>query len=379
MTDAISLNRPPRVLHFVTGGFSGAKQVAVDLVAAHQTSGNFQAKLVLRKKRNTDKQRVDALRQRGLDVEVVAGWSHIATIWQLANICRVFRPDIVVAHGFSDHIWGRCAGLLASVPHLVHVEHNSRERYTRWRLMQSMWLSKRTDAIVGCSEGVRSSLLELGFPAQKTIAISNGIRLAPYLDQPAPIPARIPGIVMAARFARQKDHATLLHALHLLKENGHRPVVQFAGGGKKRYQQAAQHLSQTLGLQDQVSFLGYCNNIPALLMQNQICVLSTHYEGMPLSLIEGMAAGCAVVGSRVVGVQEVIAHERNGLLVEHENAHAMAEALARLLENATFSSGLADNARNDAFAHYSMERMVLDYETLFARLLESHPPGALTE
>ncbi|GGI17884.1 hypothetical protein GCM10008066_11220 [Oxalicibacterium faecigallinarum] len=155
--------------------------------------------------------------------------------------------------------------------------------------------------------------------------------------------------------------------------------MQFAGGGKKRYQQAAQQLSRTLGLQDQVNFLGYCNDIPALLKQNQICVLSTHYEGMPLSLIEGMAAGCAVVGSKVVGVQEVIEHELNGLLVEHENAHAMAEALERLLEDVTFSSSLAENARNDAFAHYSMERMVFDYETLFAHLLASHPPRTVIE
>lgn len=373
MSDSKSLNSPPRVLHFVTGGFSGATQVAIDLVAAHQASGNFQAKLVLRRKRNTDKQRVDALRQRGLDVDVVAGWSHIATIWQLVNICRIFRPDIVVAHGFSDHIWGRCAGLLAAVPHLVHVEHNSRERYTKWRLAQSMWLSKRTDAIVGCSAGVRTSLLDLGFPAEKTIAISNGIRLAPYINRPNSLSNRIPGIVMAARFARQKDHATLLYALHLLQERGVRPVVQFAGGGKKHYMQAAQRLSRKLGLQDQVKFLGYCNDIPALLMQHQICVLSTHYEGMPLSLIEGMAAGCAVVGSRVVGVQEVIDHERNGLLVEHGNPHAMAEALERLLNDPTFAAAMAENARADAFNHYSIERMVSDYETLFAQLLELDP------
>jgi hypothetical protein len=75
-----------------------------------------------------------------------------------------FRPDILVAHGFSEHLWGRYAGLLAQVPHLVHVEHNTRERYTRWRLKQTRWLAARTDRIVGCSEGVRLRLLEMGMP-----------------------------------------------------------------------------------------------------------------------------------------------------------------------------------------------------------------------
>ena len=370
---------PPRVVHFVTGGFSGATQVAVDLVAAHQVSGNFQAKLVLRRKRTTDPARVQALRERGLDVEVVAGWSHAATVWQLMKLCLRYRPDILVAHGFSEHLWGRYAGLLAHVPHLVHVEHNSRERYTRFRLAQALWLSRRTDALVGCSEGVRQSLLDKGFPAQKTVAISNGIRLAPYLSAvpvPPPLPERIAGIVMAARFARQKDHATLLQAMALLRQRGLRPPLQLAGGGKARSLRAAKRLCDALGLQDQVQFIGFCSDVPALLMRHQICVLATHYEGMPLSLIEGMAAGCAVVGSQVTGVQEVIDHGRNGLLVPHANAPALADALERLLRDSEAASQLAQAARSDALALYSMERMTGRYEDLFNAVLAGAPVSA---
>ncbi|MDD2711546.1 MAG: glycosyltransferase [Simplicispira sp.] len=364
----------PRVLHFVTGGFSGATQVALDLVAAHQASGNFQAKLVLRRKRNTDPARVQALRERGLDVDVVAGWSHAATVWQLVQLCRRYRPDLLVAHGFSEHLWGRYAGLLAQVPHLVHVEHNSRERYTRFRLAQARWLSRRTDALVGCSEGVRQTLLERGFPAHKTVAISNGIRLAPYLGTALlPLPERVAGIVMAARFARQKDHATLLQALALLRQRGLKPTLQLAGGGKANCLRAAQRLCAALGLQDQVQFIGFCRDVPALLMRHQICVLATHYEGMPLSLIEGMAAGCAVVGSQVVGVQEVIDHGRNGLLVAHGSAPALADALERLLRDGAAAGRLAQAARSDALALYSMERMTGGYEDLFQALLAGRP------
>ncbi|MEG2629469.1 MAG: glycosyltransferase, partial [Comamonas sp.] len=116
-----------RVLHFVTGGFSGATQVAVDLCLAARRSQSMPVLLVLRRKRNTDAARVQALRDQGLDVRVVPGWSHAATIWALRRIARDCKPDILVAHGFSDHLWGRYAGLLAGVPKLVHVEHNSRE------------------------------------------------------------------------------------------------------------------------------------------------------------------------------------------------------------------------------------------------------------
>ncbi|MBP6297454.1 MAG: glycosyltransferase, partial [Acidovorax sp.] len=269
----------------MTGGFSGATQVAVDLVRAHGASGRFDALLVLRRKRTTLPERVRALQADGLRVELVPGWSHAATVWALASLCRRFQPDILVAHGYSEHLWGRYAGLLAGVRHLVHVEHNSRERYNAWRLVQARWLARRTDAIVGCSEGVRSALLGYGFPQDRVHAIPNGIRLEPYANASAhTFVQRIPGIVMAARFARQKDHATLLQAVALLRTRGLRPPVLLAGGGKASARRAAERLAQTLGLADQVTFLGHCNDVPGLLKGHQICVLSTHYEGMPLSL-----------------------------------------------------------------------------------------------
>ncbi|RMX04186.1 glycosyltransferase [Corticibacter populi] len=364
----------PKVLHFVTGGFSGATQVALDLVQAHQRSGRFEPLLVLRRKRQTDPARIEALRTQGVPVQVVAGWSHWATVRQLAAICRQFRPDILVAHGFSDHLWGRYAGLRAGVPHLVHVEHNSRERYTPRRLRQALWLSERTDRIVGCSEGVAQSLLALGFPAGKVVSIPNGIRLEPFeqADQ-SPLAQRQPGIVMAARFARQKDHATLLQSLALLRQRGLRPQLHLAGGGKARMRKAAEQLARRLDVQEQVHFLGHCPDVPGLLMAQQLCVLSSHYEGMPLSLIEGMAAGCAVVGSRVAGIQEVIAHGRNGLLVEPGDAASLADALQDLLTDPAHAAALAGQARRDAMDHYGLATMTANYEALFASLLtDSH-------
>jgi glycosyltransferase involved in cell wall biosynthesis len=364
----------PRVLHFVTGGFSGATQVALDLVAAHQASGRFQSRLVLRRKRNTSDERVQKLRDGGIDVDVVAGWAHAATVWQLRRICLAFRPDIVVAHGYSDHLWGRYAALWAGVPCLVHVEHNSRERYNRWRLAQSLWLTERTAAIVGCSEGVRQSLQERGFPSSKLLAISNGIRLEPYLQEPPPVLQRRPDIVMAARFARQKDHATLLRAMAVLRQRGLTPTLTLAGGGKARAQQAAQRLSAELGLQDQVRFIGLCNDVPGLLRAHRVCVLATHYEGMPLSLLEGMAAGCVVVGSQVVGVQEVVRPGDNGLLARHADAESLADALQQALQDDDQAVRMASNARREALSHYSLQRMTGQYEDLFARLLQGGAP-----
>ncbi|MVT37843.1 glycosyltransferase [Acidovorax citrulli] len=363
------------MLHFVTGGFSGATQVAVDLVRAHAGSGRFDALLALRsKRRTTTPERVAALRAENLAVELVPGWAHAATVWALAALCRRWRPDILVAHGFSEHLWGRYAGLLAGVPRLVHVEHNSRERYTAWRLAQARWLARRTAAIVGVSEGVRTTLQERGFPPDRIHAIPNGVRLEPFAQAAAhPFAAREPGIVMAARFARQKDHATLLRAVALLRDRGLTPPVRLAGGGKPGARQAAERLARELNLLPQVQFIGHCADVPGLLMGQQICVLSTHYEGMPLSLIEGMAAGCAVVGSRVVGVQEVIAPGRTGLLAEPGDFASLADALERLLADADAAARMAAAAREDAVARYGLPTMTARYEALLEGLLRESP------
>ena len=365
------LSAPPvRVLHFVTGGFSGgATQVAIQLVNAARDSEAVEPLLVLRRKRHADPARLDELRRAGVPMETVAGWSHAATIAALVGVCRRFQPDVLVAHGFSEHLWGRYAGLLAKVPHLVHVEHNTRERYTRWRLAQARWLARRTDRIVGCSEGVRLRLLEMGMPADRTVAIPNGVRLEPFAQADAhPFAARIPGIVMVARFSKQKDHATLLRAVALLRERGLHPPVLLAGGGKALHRKPLEALAATLGIAGQVRFLGVVRNVPELLLTHQLAVLSTHYEGMPLALLEGMAAGCAVVGSAVPGVREVLEDGVDGLLVPEADAPALADALERLLRNPGDAARIAAAARAVALEHHGRELMNRRYEALFLEL-----------
>jgi glycosyltransferase involved in cell wall biosynthesis len=358
----------PRVLHFVTGGFSGATQVAVDLARANLAGGRFEPLLVLRRKRTTNEERVEKLRETGLQVEVVPGWSHAATLLALWRLCRAFRPQLMVAHGFPEHILGRHAALWAGVPHLVQVEHNSRERYTRWRLAQARWLAKRSEAIVGVSQGVEQELLRLGMPPAITQCIPNGIDLSRFVSVPS-IASREPGLVMSARFARQKDHLTLIRALALLRdEHGLMPTLHLAGSGKASYQRAAEGLAQRLKLSEQVRFLGYVPKVAELLQSQQVFVLSTRWEGMPLALVEAMAAGCACVATLVPGVDGVIEHERTGLLVPPTDPPALAEALRRLLTDQGLADRLANAARERALSEHGLALMRHRYEVLFARL-----------
>lgn len=361
-----SRQQPLRLLHFVTGGFSGATQVAVDLCLAAQQTGHMEVLLVLRRKRNTTDQRVQQLRAQGLKVQVVSNFLHMWTVWELRKIIRAWKPDVVFAHGFSDHIWGRQAAAAQEVPYIFHVEHNSRERYTPRRLKQALALMPSTQASIGVSEGVRESLVERGFPPEKCLAIPNGIDLARFPEDllPAQWSARKPAIVMASRFARQKDHATLIRALALLRAQGMTPTLYLAGAGSQRLRKRAEALVNELGLGGQVQFLGNVADLPLRLAHTQVMVLSTHWEGMPLALVEGMAAGCACIATLVSGMQGVVQHGVDGLLVPHEDAAALAEALQRVLGDRVFAAQLGQAARQKALTSYGRAQMWQRYQAL---------------
>lgn len=359
-----------RVLHFVTGGFSGgATQVALGLVRAGMESNDQEPMLVLRKKARGDQRRVQELKAAGVPLQQVNNWTHLTTIWELAAVCRQFKPDVVLAHGFSEHLWGRYAALLAKVPVVVQVEHNTKERYTRWRLAQSRWLAQYTDKIVGCSEGVRLALLQQGLPAEKCIAIPNGINLQPFAAEPPPWSSRLPKVLMVARIAKQKDHATLITAIAKLRQQGIELPLTIVGKGKSRMVDSLQRLGTDLGVADLIDWRGYSNQVPELLAEHKYFVQCTHYEGMPLTLLEAMAAGCAVIGSAVPGVQEVLAEQSFGLLHRHRDADHLASQLRQLMEQDENAAAMAQRAREHAFVNYSKELMNERYEQLLQELV----------
>ena len=363
MSNAAPAADRPRVVHFVTGGFSGATQVAVDLCVAALHGGPFEPVLVLRRKPHTPMARVEALRAQGLTVHLVSGWwSHLPTIAELAGLLRDLRPVALLAHGFPEHLIGRQAGLRAGVPVLIQVEHNSRERYTPWSRWLSRRLARKSAALVGVSEGVRQSLLAQGLPADKTVAIPNGIDLARFAQ---PGGQREAGLVMSARFARQKDHATLIDAMALLGSQGLKPHLQLAGTGPLMSRMQAR--VARLNLAGQLSFLGHHADMPGLLRSQAVYVLSTHFEGMPLALVEAMASGCACIASDVVGVRGVIEDGVTGLLVPESDAPALAAAIARLLRDPALAARLGAAARERAIAEHGLALMRERYEALITR------------
>lgn len=354
-----------RVLHFVTGGFSGATRVAMDLVRLHNQVPDFECILVLRRKKTTTPDKLSQLDKIGIPYFLVSGHSHISTIWQLASFCRNWQPDILVAHGFPEHILGRWAGLWANVPKLIQVEHNSVERYTVWKLAQSRFLSRYTDVVIGVSQGVAEVLSKQKLNT-KIMAISNGIDTERFVQAAClPIKERSKDIVMVGRFAKSKDQLTVIRAISELRGFGFSASLTFVGSGSKRHKKQAIELVRHLKLEDQVVFIDHTNRVEAILAEHKIFVMASFFEGLNLSVIEAMAAACIVVGSNTVGVAELIHHEESGFIFPMSDDKCLSRILRDILLQPGRYQGLADAARHTAVSQYNKQKFSQEYLSVF--------------
>lgn len=358
-----------KILHFVTGGFSGATKVAIDLVTAHNQIAHVDNLLVMRRKKTTTLEKLSELDHKNINYEVITGSTHRATVQELKKLCQKWQPDILVAHGFPEHLLGRQAGLLAKVPVLIQVEHNSKERYTPWKLYQTRRLSKHTDRVVGVSKGVAQVLMKqhLKAPIQ---AILNGIDTQRFGGiNPIAIPHRPKDLIMVGRYAKSKDHVTLIKALYQLKQSGVMPSLTLVGDGRKQYKQQVHSLVERYELQSQVTFIEYSREVDKLLAQHKVFVMSSRFEGLNLAVLEAMASACVVVGSRAVGVEELIDDQKDGFLFPIGDTKALADIVKTILFKPSAYQALASSAREKVLAHYDQQQVTQAYYQLFQELM----------
>ncbi len=363
------MSTKPRVIHFVTGGGSGATKVALELACGHLRSGHFDPLLVLRRKQVPLPTPMQAqIAATGLRTAWVdSGWKW-KTLGQLADVIAGFQPQVFVAHGNSEHLWGRQAAFAAGVPVVLHVEQNC-ERYPFWRRWSARRLSSRTTVTICVSQGVADHVRALGLAGPRVEIIHNGAPVTCQAAAATPFASRSQDIVMLARYARQKDQPTLIRAAKRLADAGWTGRLLLGGDGKASHRRTCTRLARSLGLADRVESLGRVNDAVPLFAHCRAAVLSTHYEGLPLVLIEYMAAGCAAVGSAVSGVTDIIEPGVNGWLFPHGDDVALAEILRQVLAGGPAIEAVVARGQAGAPVRFSLEKMIGRYEALFAELL----------
>ena len=352
------MNPKPRVLHFVTGGGSGATKVALELACGQLAKGRFETLLVLRRKRV---QLPPAMQARISAAGLRTAWVDSGWKWktrrQLAKIIAEFQPQIFAAHGNSEHLWGRQVAFAAGVPVVIHIEQNC-ERYPFWRRWTARRLAARTSATVCVSSGVARHVQQLGLAGPRLEVIHNGVEASRFAVGAPPFANRSQDIIMVARFARQKDQPTLIRAARRLVDQGWTGQLLLGGDGKPSHRRTCERLTAQLGLGGRVEFLGRVSDAAPLYHRCRAAVLSTHYEGLPLVLIDYMAAGCAALGSDAPGVTDIIQPRVNGWLFSPGDDAALAAALTQVLAGGPEVEAIVERGTTDAPSHFSLEQMI---------------------
>ncbi|MCL2639384.1 MAG: glycosyltransferase family 4 protein [Phycisphaerales bacterium] len=152
--------------------------------------------------------------------------------------------------------------------------------------------------------------------------------------------AKITHIFTIARLSPVKAHPILFRAVDELLLRGHEVRLVLAGDGPCRRE--LEHLADTMGLRQRIRFAGNVgqDRIPQLLSEADLFVLPSFAEGLPVVLMEAMAAGCPVVATRIAGIPELIEDGRSGLLVPPGRADLLADAMERLISAPAFAQRL---------------------------------------
>jgi glycosyltransferase involved in cell wall biosynthesis len=302
------------------------------------------------------------------------GWLGARRVPEFAHALRLRRIDVFHAHRTwpLSCKYALVAAVLAGIRAVVATTHLFVELpYTLSQRLQQHLLAQLIDRSVAVSTAVAVQLRQsFLIPNKKMQMIHNGIDTTRFTGQRNLELRRQlcgeynrPIVLTPARLDKQKGHAYLLQAAAML------PNVTFvlAGDGPERASLHAK--AHALGLDKRVIFLGHRNDIGDLLMACDVCVLPSLYEGLPISLLEAMAANTPVIATAVGGTPELITHNNTGLLVKPGNVAALAQAITTLLAEPQRAQQYAKAARGRVEGLFSATSMVKQTTTLYDELL----------
>lgn len=293
---------------------------------------------------------------------------------RVVRILRRSRVDVLHTHNTQPFLEAGFAGVLAGVRTLVHTDHGRGWPDLRRYVWGERVMSRFAYRVVGVSEETSAQLIEFGkIDPNKVVTIRNGIDPHPFdlapdrsrLRRALDIEEQAPVICTVARFEREKGVDVLIDALPAIARAMPDLVCLIVGYGEE--EEELRRLASTHGVQASVRFLGPRRDVADILMSADCYVLPSRREGLPMTILEAMAAGRPVVATRVGGVPGVVMEGRTGVLVEPESPTALAAAVIGLLEEPARRQAYGVEARRLFDADFSARVMTREYERLYVR------------
>lgn len=309
---------------------------------------------------------VELDRRRGNDPSVV---------WSIYRTLRRHRPDVLHTHAWGTLFEGLIAGRLARVPVLVHGEHGTLQLQGR-QVTAQRWGWRRADHLLSVSQRLAERMArDVGIPLEQIRVIRNGVNLARFMGMDAePARGRLGvsldgGIVLGAigRLVEVKDHATFIDAVQMLRARGRHVQAVIAGDGPLR--RDLEERIDARGLTSCFHLLGHRADVETVFRGLDVFVQPSRSEGMSNTILEAMASGRPVVATHVGGADELIDDGTTGVLVPPGHVTRLAEALDRLVADASLRAQMGRAARARAQAEFSLETMIGGYQSFYCEIM----------
>jgi glycosyltransferase involved in cell wall biosynthesis len=317
----------------------------------------------------------------------------LAGLSGLAAYIRKHKIDVIhCTEKPRDAFYGLLLAKATGARYVVHL-HVKAENWLRPIVRLAM---RHADALIGVSDFVSQSIVELGYPAEKTYSVLNSLDISRWNNQENGetdatgwndrntgatvraefgIPSDMPVMALVARICPWKGHGDLLRALAIVKEQQPRFRVLFVGiddpratPGGGSYTAELRALCKELNITEQVIFTGFRNDVPDVIAASDIYTMPSFEEPFGVVYLEAMAMRKPVVALDNGGAREIIQHGKSGLLSLPGDHATLAAHILTLLKDPQLRQQMGLHGRQQVEEQFTPQRMARDVEVLYRRL-----------
>ena len=322
----------------------------------------------------------EALRHRGIPVHCLKRQPGIdlGVVWRLGRLLRWERVSLLHCHQYTSFFYGALASLFSPATRVLFTEHGRAypDIVSLKRRLANRVLVRLADGMTCVSNAVKQALVTLeGLPAERIEIIYNGVdtqRYAVFTLSRQALHAEL-GIAgedlivgTVGRLDPVKDHPMLLRAFARVHARIPRTHLVIVGDGAMR--DTLEQLARALRIEHAVSFLGFRSDVPRLLGLYDVFALSSHNEGMPVTILEAMSAAVPVVATAVGDNPYVVVDGITGIICPPEDAASFADALTSLLEDPSKRQRMGNAGRQRVLREFTAERMAHNYWQVYEML-----------
>ena len=287
----------------------------------------------------------------------------LASAWRLARVIALHRPDVVHAHdphGVAMASMALSFGVGAATPALVASRrvdfHLQRHSFSRWKYRQ-------VECFIAASRAIADILVHDGIPRARIAVVHDGIDVDKVMHAPAAdlhqefwFPKGSPVLVNVGALVPHKGQRFLVEAMTLVRRQI--PDAQLVIFGEGELREALEQQIRDRDLQKHVVLAGFRDDVLSLTKSADLFVMSSVTEGLGSTVLDAMAMGLAVVGTRAGGIPEAVEDGVTGVLVPPGHADALGDALVRVLGDPAMRQRMGDAGRVRVRDEFGVDRLV---------------------